>query len=189
MPRAAAMPSATASTTSLPPFMQSPPAKYFRLPVWCPAPATTVPFLRSSIPCTARRNSVTGFCPTARTTMSTSIVKWLSGTASGVRRPRASGAPSRRADAFQARHRAALAEDAHRLRLPHKDHFVVFRQLMFVGKRRHFLLASPVNQIYRFRAQTPRGGDYVDRRIPRADAGDAFRRWRHARTASLSCVR
>src|ERR1022692_4179158 len=32
-PRAAAMPSATASTTSFPPFVQSPPAKYFGCPV------------------------------------------------------------------------------------------------------------------------------------------------------------
>src|ERR1700691_3995910 len=32
-PRAAATPSATASTTSLPPFVQSPPAKYFACPV------------------------------------------------------------------------------------------------------------------------------------------------------------
>src|ERR1700689_302767 len=32
-PRAAAMPSATALTTSFPPFVQSPPAKYFGWPV------------------------------------------------------------------------------------------------------------------------------------------------------------
>src|SRR5271155_2061667 len=32
-PRAAAMPSATASTTSFPPLVQSPPAKYFGWPV------------------------------------------------------------------------------------------------------------------------------------------------------------
>src|SRR5580700_2044766 len=57
IPRPAAMPSATASTTSRPPFTQSPPAKYFGLPVRCRASVATVPFLRTSIPATARKKS------------------------------------------------------------------------------------------------------------------------------------
>ena len=50
IPCAARFPSATASTTSLPPFTQSPPAKYFGLEV-CPVSAstTTRPFLRSTL--------------------------------------------------------------------------------------------------------------------------------------------
>src|SRR5688572_7108735 len=49
--RAALRPSATAFTTSLPPLMQSPPAKTFGFPVWQLAgSATTQPFESSSTP-------------------------------------------------------------------------------------------------------------------------------------------
>src|ERR1700733_6703249 len=61
-PRAAAMPSATASTTSFPPFVQSPPAKYFGWPVWCRWLILTVPLELISRPGIAFRKSVAGFC-------------------------------------------------------------------------------------------------------------------------------
>src|ERR1700733_13712457 len=92
-PRAAAMPSATASTTSFPPFVQSPPAKNFRWPVWCCWLILTVPFGLISPPGIALRKSVAGFCPTARTTISTSSVNSVPGTGTGLGPPLLVGGP------------------------------------------------------------------------------------------------
>ncbi len=59
-----------------------------------------------------------------------------------------------------------------RLRLPQKIHAVFFGQFIFVAERRHFLLAPPVHEVDGLRAQAARGGDHVNRGVPRADAGN-----------------
>src|SRR4029077_1811393 len=96
------------------------------------------------------------------------------------------GLAEARAQAFDSSHYAARAGDAHRLRLPQKIHTVLFGQLIFIAERRHFLLASPVDEVHRVRAQAARGRDHVDRGVSRADASHPpadghFRKWQRLR--------
>src|SRR5712691_6175726 len=97
--------------------------------------------------------------------------------AAGDRHRRAPAARVRRtqfcAHALQPGDRRFAAQHANRLRLPEENDTVVFRQLIFVLERRHFLFAAPINQINHLRAQAPRRGDDVDRGVACADAGDA----------------
>ncbi len=88
---APSFPACTASTTSLPPFTASPPAKTPAILVAAFSFTTIFPLLFSSL--LRFTNSAKGICPAALITISTSSVKVLP-VSTGERRPLASGSPN-----------------------------------------------------------------------------------------------
>src|SRR4029077_11826628 len=83
------------------------------------------------------------------------------------------GLTETRAHAFQSGHHSTRTEDAHRLRLPQKIHAVFFGQLIFIAECRHFVLTPPVDEVHGLRSKAPRGGDHINRGVPRADASNS----------------
>ena len=97
----------------------------------------------------------------------------MPGSGTGVRRPFSSGGPSSVRTHSRPVTAPFAAHDANRLRLPQKNDRVLLGELIFVGEGGHFGLAAAIDEVNRFGAEAPRGGDDVDRGVPCTDASDA----------------
>ena len=145
IPRAAAMPSATASTTSLPPFTQSPPAKYFglrsdvaRLRPWCRFRAFRFPSPRAKF---RHRLLPDGTDHHVHFDREIAI-----GDDSGI----AAFSPSSSAACARIRglRRRQFRREMRTGCVCHRKFTPSFCQLVFVTERRHFVFAAAIDQMH-----------------------------------------
>ncbi len=135
-----------------------------------------VPFSRTLIPCTARAKVGYRFLADGADDHVHFELKFAAGDAGDVAALFAGvGAGfDARANTFDCGDVAGgVAENSDGLRVPVKIDAVEFRQVVFVAEGGHVLFAAAINQVDDFGAEAFGGGDYVNRGVAGADAGDA----------------